>query len=93
MNCSRSLNNIKKRSAYVVVLFQEYSELYSQRINWWENLECNYLSRRMEKNNICIGERKGADQLRSDCEADQCLCFRYMDSTIPLLSKSKILSL
>ena len=25
-----------------------------------------------------------------DCEADQCLCFRYMDSTIPLLLKSEI---
>ena len=30
---------------------------------------------------------------RSDCEAAQRLCFRYMDSTIPLLSKSKISSL
>ena len=29
----------------------------------------------------------------SNCEADQRLCFRYMDSTIPLLSKSKISSL
>ena len=27
------------------------------------------------------------------CTADQCLCFRYTDSTIPLLSKSKISSL
>ena len=26
-------------------------------------------------------------------EADQCLCFRYIDSTIPLLSKYKISSL
>ena len=44
----------------------------------------------MGKPTICIGENKGADQLRSNCEADQHLCFRYMDSTIPLLSKSKI---
>ena len=44
----------------------------------------------MGKPTICIGENKGADQLRSNCEADQRLCFRYMDSTIPLLSKSKI---
>ena len=43
----------------------------------------------MGKPTICIGENKGADQLRSNCEADQRLCFRYMDSTIPLLSKSK----
>ena len=47
------------------------------------------LSRRMRKPTICIGENKGADQLRSNCEADQRLCFRYTDSTIPLLSKSK----
>ena len=32
-------------------------------------------------------ENKGADQLRSNCEADRRLCFRYMDSTVPLLPK------
>ena len=47
----------------------------------------------MEKPTICIGENKGADQLRSYCEADQRLCFRYTDSTIHLLSESKISSL
>ena len=51
------------------------------------------MSRRMGKPTICIGENKGADQLRSNCEADQHLCFRYTDGTIPLLSKSKISSL
>ena len=50
------------------------------------------LSRRMGKPTICISENKGADQLRSNCEADQRLCFCYTDSTIPLLSKSKIFS-
>ena len=48
------------------------------------------LSRPMGKPTICIGENKGADQLRSNCEADQRLCFRYTDSTIPLLPKYKI---
>ena len=38
---------------------------------------------------ICIDKNKGADQPRSNCEADQRLCFRYTDSTIPLLSKCK----
>ena len=47
----------------------------------------------MGKQTICIGENKGADQLRSNCEADQRLCFRYTDITIPLLSLSKISSL
>ena len=28
---------------------------------------------------LCMGENKGADQLRSNCEADQRLCFRYTD--------------
>ena len=31
----------------------------------------------MEKQTICIGENKGADQLRGNREADQRLCFRY----------------
>ena len=47
----------------------------------------------VRKSDFCLGENKGADQLRSNCEADQRLCFRYTDSTIPLLSKSKISSL
>ena len=47
----------------------------------------------MGKPTICIGQNKGADQVRSNCEADQRLCFRYTYSTIPLLSKSKISSL
>ena len=45
----------------------------------------------MGKPTICIGENKGADQLRSNCEADQRLCFRFLDSTFPLLLKSKTL--
>ena len=47
----------------------------------------------MRKPTICIGENKDADQLRGKREADQRLCFRYTDSTIPLLLKSKISSL
>ena len=40
----------------------------------------------MGKPTICIGENEGTDQLRSNCEADQRLCFRHTDSTIPLQS-------
>ena len=40
----------------------------------------------MRKPTICICENKGADQLRGNREADQRLCFRYTDSTIPLLN-------
>ena len=47
----------------------------------------------MRKPAFCICENKDADQLRGNREADQHLCFRYMDSTIPLLPKSEIPSL
>ena len=47
----------------------------------------------MRKPAFCICENKDADQLRSNREADQRLCFRYIASTIPLLPKSKISSL
>ena len=40
-----------------------------------------------------ICENKDADLLGGDCEADQRLCFRYTESTIPLLPKSEISSL
>ena len=47
----------------------------------------------MRKPDFCICENKDADQLRSNCAADQRLCFRYTDSTIPLLPKSRISTL
>ena len=47
----------------------------------------------MGKPIICICENKDADQLRGNHEADLRLCFRYVGSAIPLLSKSKITSL
>ena len=47
----------------------------------------------MRKPDFCVCENKDADQLRGDREADQRLCFRYTDSTIPLLLKSEISSL
>ena len=43
----------------------------------------------MRKPDFCLGENKGADQLRGNREADQRLCFRYTDSTISLLLKSE----
>ena len=46
----------------------------------------------MGKPMICIGENKDADQLRGNREADQHLCFRYLDSIIPHLLKAKISS-
>ena len=53
---------------------------------------CLYLhmSRVVRKPAICICENKDADQLRGYHKADLRLCFRYIDSTIPLLSKYEI---
>ena len=46
---------------------------------------------RHEKSNVLhICENKDADQLRGNREADQRLCFRYIDSTIHLLSIPEI---
>ena len=47
---------------------------------------------RREKTAFLHMRNKDADQLRGDREADQRLCFRYMDRTTPLLSKSEMSS-
>ena len=45
-----------------------------------------------KKTAFCICENKAADQLHGYCVADQRLCFRQIDTRIPLLPKSEILS-
>ena len=45
----------------------------------------------MRKPAFCICKNKDADQ--RNCTADQCLCFHFLASTIPLLPKSEISSL
>ena len=47
----------------------------------------------MRKLAFCICKNRDADQLRGYREADQRLCFRYRDSTIPLLPTYEISSL
>ena len=73
----------KKRKTMPLVLLFHY--LTSHFILW-------HMSRLVGKPTICIGENKDADQLRGNREADQRLCFRYSDSTIPLLLKAEISS-
>ena len=55
----------------------------------WRNVEndpkLSYMSSVVRKPAFCICESKGS-------AADWCLCFRYIDSTIYLLSKSEMLS-
>ena len=46
------------------------------------------LSSYMRKPAFCISENKDADLLRGNREAGKRLCFRYIESTIPVLSKS-----
>ena len=49
-------------------------------------------SRVVRKPASCICENKDADQLHGNREADQRLCFRYIECTIPLLLQSEISS-
>ena len=48
---------------------------------------------RREKTGFLHMQNKDAGQLRGNREADQRLCFRYRDSTIPLLPIFEISSL
>ena len=103
MKCTRDVS-----TAYVLrsILIYGVSVLYQLLSNTYENkrlcslCSCNshiivikYEPPHGKKPTICIGKNKGAEQLRINCGADQCLCFFYVDSTIPLLSTSKISSL
>ena len=58
-------------------------------------LSCDeaHMSLVVRKSVSCFCENKDADQLRGNREADQRLCFRYTDSTIPLLPIYEIPSL
>ena len=66
----------------VVVFFRSGDQSLSYTIDTFEP--------RNEKTVFCICENKDADQIRGNREADQRLCFRYTDSTIPLLPISEI---
>ena len=79
------------------IRFKEHKTLFDHFIIL-RNILSNYMSRLTRKPTICICENKDADQLRGNREqqlrgnreADQRLCFRYTDSTIPPLLNSKI---
>ena len=59
------------------------------QVTWRLKYMCVYhLSHVMREADFCLCENKGADQLCSNCTADQRLCFRYRDSTIPLLLRA-----
>ena len=56
-----------------------------------KDFHLNYIIFEPRYEKIC--ENKDTYQLRSNCAAYRRLCFRYTDSTIPLLPKSDISSL
>ena len=59
-------------------------------LDWRRRVIVSKMSLVVRKLAFCICENKDADQLRGNREADQRLCFRYTDSTIPLLARSKV---
>ena len=69
----------------------------SESLNAQEQVNCFNgavnMSLVMRKPGLGICENKDAEQLRGNREADQGLCFHYIDITFPLLSKSEISSL
>ena len=71
-------------------IFYLFSDSSIAARKWILNMN---MSRVVRKPAFCIYENKDADQLRGNHEADQRLCFRYIDRTIPLLSKSEISSI
>ena len=87
----KNVNNLlildQKTQIFVKLVFSAGSEDYSPY-----TIGFLHMSLVMRKPAFCICENKDAVQLRGNREADQRLCFRYTDSTIPLLPKSGISS-
>ena len=80
---------------FLFLINQIIDFICDSHFSWIFILYENYpqMSRDVRKPDFCICENKDTDQLRGNREADQRLCFRYTDSTIPLLPKYKISSL
>ena len=76
-----------------ILIFLDLKLAGLAKLNCCLFLFCTHLSRIMRNPAFFICENKDADQLHGNREADQHLCFCYIDSTIFLLSKSKISSI
>ena len=89
--------NTCKKQLFEAVLWSTHDICFITKIRKLMPYPCKpqffYMSLVMRKPAFCICENKDADQLRGNREADQLLCFRYTDSTIPLLPKYEISSL
>ena len=73
-----------------LLLYFTAQDLETFHVDQSESSLSHDMSRVMRKPAFCLCQNKDADQLRSDREADQCLCFRYINSIITLLPKSEI---
>ena len=73
------------------VLLRRYFTVLSNFIKY--DIAAYDLRRVMRKQVYHICKTKDTDQLRSNCAADQHLCFIYMDRAILLLTKSETSSL
>ena len=82
----------KHHSSLTYLSFQQ-SFIHITTVSGWNRELNDHLCRAVRKAGFCICENKEADQIRGNREAVQCLCFRYLDSTITLLCKSEISSL
>ena len=68
------------------------SDQYSSAQKEISKFPLMYMSLVVRKTDFCICENKDAEKLCGNREDDQRLCFRYTDSTSPLLPKSEISS-
>ena len=84
---------IYKHSKFIFINVQSLKGKNPVLVNRAGENHKRHLSRVVRKPAFYICENKDADQLRGNREADQHLCFRYMDSTIPQLPKSQISNL
>ena len=66
--------------AYVVPIQHKHIS-WVERYMYIKNLSCI-----VSKSAFCIWENKGTDLLLGNRAAIKCLCFHYIESTIPLLS-------
>ena len=75
----------------LITVFQDFQRL--SKAVFQIGFSTLYEPRHVKTSVLAYAKNKDADQLRGNRETDQRLCFRYMDSTIPLLPKSEISSL
>ena len=90
---NKSNDTVQVAGQYNFIFARLANNFFSSLNMKFQTLGIIYMSHFVRKPDFCLCENKGTDQLGSNCEAVQGLRFHYTDSTIPLLSQSKISSL